>query len=630
MIGCVDTGRPPPYSLARDAEDGQGRAGPVILLLAAAIAVASFGPGLLLVGRLRWHPLETVTASVGASLVILYLASFAGYVAGTPGVASAWALSGACLLATLAALPDLRRLWRFREVRRWVGLALLLFCWVVLLTATVRVYAGGSWFGDWLEHYERARFFLERGLPTARFLNGTDELPARPPLVNVVVGHFLAHSSRSFAAYQVTAAFLNVLACLSCALLARVLGARRPAVLVLAALLALNPTFVQNASYPWTKLPSAFFVLLGLALYVRGLRTRTTSRLVGSALALAAAVLAHYSAAAFAIAVGLHALVGLPRASGRRALVQLPAMALAGAALLATWVGWSVAELGLRSTFASNTTVTDAPAGVVENARKIVVNVVTTLVPHPLRLSPRSWTDVPAGPGYLHDYYFFFYQYNLVFAMGLVAGPAAVWLLWRAVGRHRPGGVPANLSRQEARAAPPSQEVRASSSRHEKRRGSERRFWLWLVAFAGLLGIATAGRVEPFGVAHVVAQPMALLGLVLVATWWERLSRRWRLALVVGSAADFCAGVLVHFVAQATGPDSWLVAGVPRRALLPVVAAAAGPSAYINGVAKLRGGLVFLGDHAAALVPLLLLLASAVAGVILVGLARHAEPPRAE
>ncbi|HVO13154.1 MAG TPA: hypothetical protein VMX54_20600 [Vicinamibacteria bacterium] len=589
-----------------------------LLLLAPAIAVASLGPGLLLVARLRWHPLERLCGAVGASLVIVYLVGFAGYAAGTPGVASAWALSGACLLATLAALPDLRRLLRVREVRQHVGLAFLLLCWILLLTATVRVYAGGGWSGDWLEHYERARFFLERGAASGRFLNHTYELPARPPLVNVVVGHFLAQSSRSFAAYQLTAAFLNVLVFLPGALVARVLGARRPAVSVLAALLALNPSFVQNASYPWTKLPSAFFVLLGLALYVRGRRTRATSRLVGSALALAAAVLAHYAAAPFAIAVGLHALVTLPRASRGRALVQLPAMALAGAALLATWVGWSVAELGLRSTFASNGLVTDAPPGVLDNARKVGVNVLTTLVPFPLRLSPRSWTDLPAGPGYLHDFLFALYQHDLVFAIGLVAGPAAAWLFWRAVRRQR------------------RQPGRAGWSRQNR---SERSFWLWLVAFAGLLGIATTAGVDPFGVAHIVAQPLTLLGLVQVAAAWAGplrlapsaaaggLSRSWRLALVAGSAVDFCAGILVHFVAQTTGPDSWVVAGVPRRALRPLVSAAAGQSAFLNGVAKLTRGLVYLGDYTAAVTPLLLLLACAGSAAVLVWLARSARRP---
>jgi len=45
----------------------------------------------------------------------------------------------------------------------------------------VRSYSGGEWAGDWYEHYERARFFLER-YPLGQKLISVYLLPARPPL----------------------------------------------------------------------------------------------------------------------------------------------------------------------------------------------------------------------------------------------------------------------------------------------------------------------------------------------------------------------------------------------------------------------------------------------------------------
>ena len=578
-----------------------------LALLACLVAVASLGPGLLLVRRLRWSPGETLCAAVGASLLVVYLAGFALFAAGLPS-GSAWWVSGACAGATLLTLPDLVQLARRQEVRRLLLGGAVLLGWTLLLLACVRVYCGGGWYGDWLEHYERTLFFVDRGDPHSSFLDGRYELPARPPLMNVVVAQFLAQAGRSFALYQVVVSFLGVLSYGPAALLVRLVGGRRRSAFpLLAALLALNPFFTQNVTFPWTKLLSAFYVLLGIALYLRGWRRADSPRLIGSAVALAAAILVHYSAAPFALAVALHHLGTVVRAPRRQALVALLGMAGAAGAVLATWIVWSVATLGVRPTFASTTAVTDAPAGLAENLRKTGGNFVDTIVPHPLRIAPRTRTDA-TGLGYLNDYFFLLYQHNLFAAMGLLGGAAAVraWHAGRAVSGRRRGSRKAN--RRPTRVA-------------------ERRFWAWLIAFSTVVGVASVGTLDENGVTHVVLQPVVLLGLVAIAASWPLLSSAWRRAVAFGAAIDLCAGILVHFVAQTSDPASWTVAGAPRRALRPVVTHITGEAGFANGVMKLTRGLSFVGDQVDSALPLVLVAVVAAGCALLLSLLRAGDQP---
>ena len=44
-------------------------------------------------------------------------------------------------------------------------------------------------------------------------------------------------------------------------------------------------------------------------------------------------------------------------------------------------------------------------------------------------------------------------------------------------------------------------------------------FWLPLVAYCFLVGIATVGEKDPFGVAHLTQLPLEILGLCLLATF---------------------------------------------------------------------------------------------------------------
>src|SRR5262245_65157959 len=89
------------------------------------------GPGLFLVRRCGWPPLETLVASIALSLVLLYLASFASFAAGVLPTAS-HAISAVAWALTLACWRDARSLGRDPTVRTALAAFAALFAWTLL------------------------------------------------------------------------------------------------------------------------------------------------------------------------------------------------------------------------------------------------------------------------------------------------------------------------------------------------------------------------------------------------------------------------------------------------------------------------------------------------------------------
>ncbi len=468
--------------------------------LAVLLLLNSFVPGFVVVRRLRWRPLETLCAAVAASLILLYLFTFALYLSRAP---MAWCAAGSAVAAVLACVVrrDLGRLFATRAVRRAALSLLGLFVWTLLFVALVRHFSGGAWGGDWLEHFQRCLFFLSR-LPLDTAMHPDYHVTARPPFMNLLGAYFLAQAGDDFACFQVTFAFLNLLPLLSCALIARRL--HRGGALwfpILPILFALCPLLIENATYTWTKLLSAFFVIFGVDLYLAALSRRAGWRTAGCGLALAAATLVHYSAIPFAAFIAGHHLV-----TGR---LRRVAPAIPGLLLLATWLGWACATYGMSTTLTSNTSVGETrKLSAAANVAKSALNVVDTLVPHPLRGTALEGFRQESALGYLRDYVFLICQTNLILSIGSVAGVLAIALALRA-----------------------------------------RRFWRSFVPFVVLAAVATHGSRDVFGLAHVVLQPLVLLGLTLVAAAWRRSSRGLRVAVLLGAVLDFGLGVaLQHHV----------------------------------------------------------------------------------
>jgi hypothetical protein len=149
------------------------------------------------------------------------------------------------------------------------------------------------------------------------------------------------------------------------------------------------------------------------------------------------------------------------------------------------------------------------------NLAKIAGNVFDSIVPR-ISYDPAQvhLFDQPYAPAVVRDNIFLLYQTNLILSMGLIGGPLVVWSV-------------------------------VAAFRGGKGLGGERNFWLMLIGFSLIAGLAVVGERDYFGVAHLTLIPLELLGLTLLAARFY--SRRWIALLVVaGCVIDFSLGVFFH------------------------------------------------------------------------------------
>ncbi|HXA49180.1 MAG TPA: hypothetical protein VNV86_02685 [Candidatus Acidoferrum sp.] len=485
----------------------------VILLL----AVCTFAPGFFFIRRLRWTAMEQLCSAVALSLMLLWLSAWALYLMGAPAWAG-YAITAACIGAAAASFGDLRRLLRIARVRRVLVGFVFLLGWTLLALCIIRVYNGASWKSDWLEHFQRTLFFAQH-FPKETPIFGDYLLPARPPAQNVLAAFFLTQTADRFELFQIVFAYLNLLVFLPCCLALPMLArSRRWAVLPLVALFAASPVAMQNATYVWTKMLTAFFVILATLLYVRGWRRDDAGRIRFAFLCLAMGLLTHYSAGPYIVVLGLHYLVVvLPKRSEK--WKELALIAISSGALIATWIGWSLAVYGTKATFASNSSVTLSQSQKGSNLEKIVGNMWDSLVPHVLRDSSLvRFFDQPNALASLRDNIFLTYQVQLIFTMGLIGGPLVLWLLWRGFRRPR---TPA----------------------------ATRRFWVLMIGASVVIGLSVVGERDYYGTAHLTLLPLELLGLTLLASRFRQ-GRILAMLLIAGCVIDFSLGVFLHLRVQ--------------------------------------------------------------------------------
>ncbi|HLH20795.1 MAG TPA: hypothetical protein VKX45_26455 [Bryobacteraceae bacterium] len=498
-------------------------------LLLALLVLCCSAPGFFFLRRLRWTPLEKLCGSVGLSLILLYLAAWAIYCFGPRDERAAdWIVAAAALLLGVASARDLQRLVRGRRIRQALAGQGFLIVWTLAMLFMIRLYSGAGWSADWFEHFQRSLFFLQR-LPVHVTLYPTYALPARPPMENVLAAFFLGLTEDRFALFQTVFAFLNILLFLPCFLLLPRLSGKRSGPLPLVVLLAASPVVMENATYAWTKSLTAFFVLLGLALYLAGWRKRDPVRTAAAFVALAAGLLVHYSAGPYLVCLALHYLYRWFRERPLR-WAELAAISVAGGLLLATWFGWSFRTYGTTVTLESNTTVkpvngTNDATGI----EKIALNLRDSVVPFWVRGVPEPF---PQGDpeGTLRDQAFVFYQLNLVFAMGVAGGLVVLGFLARRLLWGRPG--------------------------------RKRAFWRFFVPFCVVLGIAVVGERDPNGVPHLTLLSLEALGLALLAANFRQLPQPLRFLLIAGCCADFYFGVYLQARMES-------MENTPRRVVYP-------------------------------------------------------------
>ena len=545
------------------------------------LLVVAFGLARPVVARLSLSPAESLVAGTGLSLIGAWLVAWLVFVCGLP-------LSGYWLLPVLGAAGWILT-WKASRAMLADPLArdlalgqLIVTCWCLAWMSFVRSYSGGAWIGDWVEHWERAHYFL-RAWPVDRPFYDIYQLPARPPLANVLTATFLLMVRPIYADYQVFMALFSSLAYLPTGLLASRFGGR-PAARMAVVIILVSPLFLQNATYPWTKLPAAFFILGGLYFYLR-VRDRDRDPLapgVVCALLLGGAVVTHYSAGPY---VAVLAAAWIAAGFGRRwegAYARATGAAVAaGACVLAPWFLWSVARYGVASTFLSNTSVTALDRWQGSHLLKVALNLRDTLVPPQLRGFHGKLFAQSNPWGALRDQCFLLYQINLPLAFGSVGWLVAARESWRAAGAAAP---------------------------------SDRRFWIPCLAGFVILSIAVYADREHYGIVHICLQPFVLLGLAFLASRWGRLGRGWRIALAVGWAVDVSLGIALQASIESFGLDRWLHPGAP-------LGADAGTYSLIyqeNLREKIMAQLAYFGDIMTTPPALVLALMAALFGLAIV------------
>jgi hypothetical protein len=485
-----------------------------LLLTLLLLSICCFAPGFLFVRRLGWSGLEKLCGAIALSLILLWLAAWGIYtLAPTTQPGAYFAIAAVCCASGLFAWRDAAALFRMPRVRRAVAGYAFLLAWTLLILAIIRVYSGAIWADDWLEHFQRTLYFLHH-FPKDTPISGNYQLSARPPMMNILAALFLGLTQDRYEIFQLVFVFLNLLlflpCCLAIPLVARV---RRIRVLPLAAIFALNPVVMQNATYTWTKSLTAFFVIFALCLYLRAWKKSDSVRMTAAFLCLAAGFLVHYSAGPYVAFFALHYLLVVFRARPNR-WRELASIATLSGLLLLTWFGWSFAAFGTKATLASNTSVTTSQQYQGSNFVKIAGNLFDSFVPAIVQDPGKIHLyDQPYAPGMIRDHAFTIYQANVIFSMGLIGGPLVVWFLIQAF-RRRP-------------------------------HTAEYSFWLCLIGFSVIVGIAVVGERDVFGVGHLTLIPMEALGLTLLSAKFL-LRRNIALAIVAGCALDFGLGVFFH------------------------------------------------------------------------------------
>lgn len=509
--------------------------------------------------RLAGDAMERITISAALSLLVVYLIAWSVYVFDLP-VNLLWVLPAFAVGGLAFGRRTLVISWRDPGGRDLLIGQLIVTAWCLGWLTLVVSYSGGGWAGDWYEHWERTLFFLERGPLNQKFL-GSYPLAARPPLANVVTGAFLSLTRTDFAHYQFVSTVLGSLVFLPVALLARRFGGGRRATAGLALLFMVNPLFVQNAAFAWTKLPAAFFILAALHFFLRAKDDASVrAGLPLCAVLLAAGLVTHYSAGPYVVMLALAWLVFQPSRARDVVWWRTTAFAaLAGALVLATWFGWSFVAYGARGTLLSNSSITSSDMHRGNQLVKISLNLFDTFVPHFLRSFDPALIAQRSAWGWGRDVCFQCYQLCLPIAFGSVAWLAIVRELARAA-RDTTAGV--------------------------------RLFWAAFVTGVVLLGVATHGQRDHWGLTHICLQALVLLGLAFLAARWRGLGRAWRVALVAGATVDFILGIALHFAVQNFALDRWLASDrLPADTLTSY-----NETALMNLAAKLQHNVSFLSD----------------------------------
>lgn len=540
----------------------------------AIFTLAIFGAGAALAPSGPREPLRRLCAGVAIALGGYFLLGFGGFALGLSNPTTALIIGSLIVLTLVARRTQLTALLSDPDVRQF-ALGWLLFAgWILGLLGLVSNYSGGGWAVDWVEHWQRTQFFVERQPIDTQFAN-IYPLTARPPLVNMLVALALEGTAKTFGHFQAFLALFGSLILLPAWILARDWSQGESdrssssasgwwVVLVFCA----SPLVAENLTFAWTKLPTAFLILAGLMFIAPTTEPRTTASTALAALCLSLAILAHYSAVPWTIAIGAAALVVL---SGQRKsnlsgthegfgdlskASRLPLRTATIAAVVFTfplllWIGWAVAHFGWQGAQANSTTAAWHEQTWLQRIVVPAKNLFDTIIPFPLRGEPGDGLIAQVSQlGRLRDVAFNLYQLNLLLGCGL----AGIWVLALRLRRN----------------------VRPVNPGEFATKKTNRTFYFTLVSVALVLGIVVHTPRDEWGLVHICLQPLVLLGSIFVGTSLAKAKPKERALWAMWAAIDLALGIVLQFGIES---GAW---GGPLRSLSRATLANAGDKAAFH------------------------------------------------
>ena len=490
------------------------------------LVISLIGPGLAVTHWMRLNAPTRLVTTIGISLLLNYLAVFAVYVADYQHVGNHLLLAiNIVLLAVYR--RDVITMLKHVIVRQMLVGFLIVVLWITLINSLILSFSGGMWTGDWIEHYHRAIFFLHGLSLDTQFL-GIYPLTARPPLMNLLLSHYMAIFGSEYYIFQNLSSLLNALSVFPVFLLLHRYS-RNPLVAMTIAviLVILNPLFIQNTTYTWTKLLTAYFVVFAILEYHRYLIGNCKSCLFITWVMLAGGVLTHYSAIPYALFIFLHFMYYAIRTRSV-GISYLVGSMVPGGMLLLSWFAWSFVYFGIDSTLLSNTTVIDSSRlDIADNAVKILYNIYFSLLPHFISGAGNTGFSMLDFPAYPRDFAFLLYQTNMVFALGSMGLAIIAYIL---------------INRKLTMKQSPVDY-----------------FWVSLIILSVIVGIAVHGTLDIYGVIHICLQPVVLLGLAYIATNYYSIGKFARIMLGMGLMIDYLFGILLHLYIQGIDPrqETW-------------------------------------------------------------------------
>lgn len=245
---------------------------------------------------------------------------------------------------------------------------LIYFFYILSFQAIIPIYAGAGWFGDWYEHYFRARIYL-LNLPKDTRILDLYTIPSRTPLFNLVNTFFLSIFGDSFSLYQMVSTLLNTIYFLPAYLLAKKIfgGGIIPLFLLF---VFLNPYLTRMATFTFSKSLTAYFVLMSIYFYIcfREQINKTdklnfySSYLTLSSLFASLAYLTHQSAMFYILVIILDIIFFLIRGKIRPSLIYIPSLILVLSLL--PWHLFVIKNYGLKEVVISSPTFSYEHSGI--------------------------------------------------------------------------------------------------------------------------------------------------------------------------------------------------------------------------------------------------------------------------